>query len=175
MISLSVIIPSRNELFLSKTVDDIFSKAKGSFEVIVVCDERMQELAPRSNLIVLKKVGPVGMRGSIHQAVNVASGKFILKTDAHCMFGEGFDTILTADCEDNWIVVSRRYSLEPESWSIAESRPFLDYDYIIFPYARRRYTGKWYQRTDARKNILLDENMMFRGSCWVTTKQHLKI
>src|SRR3989344_5620419 len=100
---LSVIIPSRNEEFLSRTVDDIFAKSRGKIEVIVILDENDQELTKRPNLIVQKKIGKPGMKSAINQGVQKASGKYIMKTDAHCMFGVGFDVILARDCEPNWL------------------------------------------------------------------------
>jgi len=175
MPNLSIIIPSRNEQFLAKTVDDIFAKAKGEFEVIVVLDENDQPLVPRPNLRVLKKVGSPGMRSAITQGINAAQGKYIMKCDAHCMFAEGFDLVLGAECEDNWIVIPRRFSLEPEPWIIREGRPTIDYEYNPFPYATLtsvKTGGKWYQRAIDRKDILLDENMGFQGSCWFTTRKH---
>ena len=118
MAKLSVIIPSRQEQYLSQTVDDIFNKAAGEIEVIVVCDEGLQDLTLRPGLIVLTKEGKPGMKSAINQALAVATGEYLMKCDAHCMFGEGFDEILKADCEDNWIVIPRRYSLAAETWTI---------------------------------------------------------
>ena len=174
---LSIIIPSRNERFLRETVDDIFIKAIGDFEVIVILDENYQELTPRPNLRVIPKVGKPGLRSAMNQAIDAAQGKYIMKTDGHCMFGEGFDTILSAECEDNWVVIPRRYSLNPETWTIREFRPTIDYEYYVFPFrelAATRTGGKWHDRAAQRKDILLDETMAFQGSCWFTTKQHLR-
>jgi glycosyltransferase involved in cell wall biosynthesis len=174
---LSVIIPSRNEQYLSKTVDDIFAKVRGEIEVIVILDEKDQALAPRPNLIVRKKIGPPGLRSAIRQAIEIATGKYIMKTDAHCMFSEGFDTILCSDCEDNWVVVPRRYSLLPETWAIDRTRPAIDYEYYVFPLlpelGPKKSGGKWLQRAKDRKELLLDEDMAFQASCWFTTKEHL--
>lgn len=162
-------------MFLSQTVDDIFAKAKGEFEVIVILDEKDQQLTPRDGLKVLKKEGKPGLRSAINQAVKASSGKYIMKTDAHCMFGEGFDTILT-ECEDNWVVIPRRYSLEPSDWSIRTHRPTIDYEYYVFPYIEElksvRTGGKWHSKAAKCKHILIDDTMAMQGSCWFTTKQH---
>lgn len=174
---LSVIIPSRNEKYLSKTVDDLFAKAQGKIEVIVILDEQDQKLAPRPNLFVHKKTGKPGLRTALNQAIGLARGKYIMKTDAHCMFGEGFDKMLIANCEDNWVVIPRRYSLDPETWSIRSNRPIIDYEYFVFPWVTAATTdktgGKWHQRGIDRAELLLDEDMAFQGSCWLTTKQHI--
>lgn len=175
---LSIIIPSRNEELLAKTVDDIFNKARGDFEVIVILDENDQPLPPRPNLFVHKKVGHPGMKSAINQAISVARGEYILKTDAHCMFGEGFDVILTADYQEDWIVIPRRYSLDAERWDIKPNRPIVDYEYFVFPFAEVtsvRTGGKWYERAAARfddPKYAIDETMVFQGSCWFMSKEH---
>ena len=177
MAKLSIIVPSRNEEFLEKTVDDIFNKARGDFEVIVICDEKYQELKPRSGLRVVMKVGKPGLRSAINQGVGLAEGKYVMKADGHCMFSEGFDTVLTAECDENWVVIPRRYSLIPETWEINVSRPTIDYEYLVFPFVSElrsvRTGGKWYQRAKDRKELMIDENMAFQGSCWIAHKKHL--
>src|SRR3990172_1837336 len=164
----SIIIPSRNEEFLAKTVDDIFAKATGEFEVVVILDEKNQELEPRSNLRVIKKNSKPGLRSAMNQAINATKGKYVMKTDAHCMFGEGFDEILAADCNDNWVVIPRRYSLLPEEWKINYLRPIIDYEYFVFPFVHEIHSvktgGKWYQRAIDRTELLIDDNMAFQGS-----------
>jgi len=173
----SIIIPSRNELFLPQTVDVLFAKACGDFEVIVILDEKDQPLKPRDRLKVLKKEGQPGLRSAIMQGIRNAQGKYIMKIDAHCMFGHGFDTVLSAECEDNWVVIPRRYSLEPKDWSIRQHRPTIDYEYFQFPYIEElratRVGGKWHERAIERREYLIDDDMAFQGSCWFTTKQHL--
>ncbi|MBF8249496.1 MAG: hypothetical protein HW400_97 [Candidatus Levybacteria bacterium] len=172
---LSVIIPSRNEKYLAKTVDDLFAKARGKIEVIVILDEQDQKLTPRPDLIVRKKIGQPGMKSAINQGIEIARGEYIMKTDAHCMFGIGFDTILIADHEDNWITIPRRYSLQAETWSIKSDRPIVDYEYFMFPFANAgtiRFGGKWHQRAQDRKELLLDETMVFQGSCWLMKKDY---
>ena len=172
---LSIIIPSRKEQYLSKTVDDLFSKARGDVEVIVVCDEGLQELTPRPNLKVLLKRGKPGMKSAINQALEVATGDYLMKTDAHCMFDEGYDVKLAEDCADNWIVIPRRYSLAAETWTIKPNRPIVDYEYLVFPYREVttvRTGGKWYERAEKRKELLIDETMVFQGSCWFMKRSY---
>jgi len=176
---LSIIIPSRNEEFLAKTVDDIYNKARGDFEIVVICDENWQELPPRPNLRVIQKVGKPGLRSAMNQAIAASKGEFIMKTDGHCMFGEGFDKILTADCNENWVVVPRRYSLNADTnpWSIKKDRPIVDYEYFVFPFVKELHSvktgGKWHQRAIDRKELLIDDEMAFQGSCWLTTRKHM--
>jgi len=179
MSKVSIIIPSRNEQFLSNTVDDIFKNARGDFEVIVVLDEKDQPLVPRPKLIVLKKEGRPGMKSAIIQGIKAASGDFVMKSDAHCMFGESFNTILAAECEPNWVVIPRRFSLEPSDWSIRQHRPIVDYEYIPFPYladlASVKTGGKWHSKQIERATdpkYAIDDNMTFQGSVWFVSKAH---
>ena len=174
---LSIIIPSRNERFLARTVQDIFEKARGEFEVIVILDEQDQPLEPREGLKVLKKEGKPGLRSAINQGVGASNGKYIMKCDAHVMFAEGFDLVLKEYMEDNWVVIPRRYSLNGHTWTIKPDRPIIDYEYMPFPYRTLtsvRHGGKWYERAADREELLLDEEMAFQGSCWFTTKKHLE-
>lgn len=172
---LSIIIPSFNEKYLERTIDDIYKKACGEFEVIVVFDGDYQELTIRKNLIAFKKRGKSGMKSSINAAVDMARGKYIMKCDAHCMFGKDFDSILKIDCDPNWIVIPRRYSLREDDWGIKPNRPIVDYEYLVFPFKEVtsvRTGGKWYERAESRKDIMIDETMVFQGSCWFMFKDH---
>ena len=174
---LSVIIASRNERYLQATIDDLLKNARGPIEIVVILDENDQEVTPDPRVRVYKKVGKPGMRSALNQGISLAKGKYIMKTDAHCMFSEGFDEVLKANCADNWIVIPRRYSLDPEKWAIKTERPIVDYEYFVFPFQAElnsvKTGGKWHSRRDNRKEMWLDDEMEFQGSCWFTTKQHL--
>jgi len=136
---------------------------------------KTQKLTPRPNLIVRKKIGPPGVKSATNQGIEMASGEYIMRTDAHCMFGESFDAILVADSQKNWIQIPRRYSLIPETWSIRPGRAIVDYEYFVFPFAEVtsvRDGHKWYQRAEDRKELLIDEIMTFQGSCWFMKKDY---
>ena len=64
MDKLSVIIPARDEPYLSKTVDDILEKAAGDIEVIVVLDGYWPNPALKndSRVILIHKTESQGMR-----------------------------------------------------------------------------------------------------------------
>lgn len=179
---LSVIIPARDERFLTPTIDDIFRNARGDTEVIAVLDSDKWPLdwkdvtARHPRLHTIHNGSPRGMRHSINAGVASAisrGAKFIAKFDGHCSFGEGFDEILKAECDDDWIVVPRRLRLEPESWTIAEAeKPPHDYHYLSFPDDPKDFGGPglngrpWVERTKTRMDVLLDEEMSSQGSGW---------
>lgn len=178
----SVIIPTRNERYLQQTVDDILKKAEGPIEVIVVLDGYWPNppLTNYKNLIVIHH-GTIyenkGMRQCINAGMAIARGKYVMKSDGHCLFDQGFDVKLADDCEDNWVVIPRRYRLDPVKWKIAnDSRPPIDYQYLTYPYIRTHdpacglHGDEWRQRYFDRKDILIDDNMSTQGSLYFTTR-----
>lgn len=182
MPDLSVIIPSRRERYLQQTIDDAISKAEGSIEVIVVLDGYWPDppLKKYDNLIVIHHGAEnenKGMRQCINAGMNMAKGKYLMKTDGHCLFDQGFDVKLIADCKDNWVVIPRRYRLDPEKWAIApDVRPPFDYHYLTYPFRRTHnpndglHGNEWRQRYYDRQGILIDDNMSTQGSCYFTTR-----
>jgi len=173
----SVIIPARNERYMPQTVADIFAHATGDVEVIVILDGYWPDPLPPDDprLILIHRTQPRGMRDGINSAAAIAKGKYLLKCDAHCLFSEGFDEALQAECADNWVVIPRRYSLDAENWKCAEKEP-IDYEHLFYPYAHPEEPGlhgrPWLQRGRERRDILVDENLSFQGSCWFTTAEH---
>lgn len=182
MARLSVVIPSRDERFLVPTIRDIFLHAKGEIEVVAVLDsdkwpEDWQNMAAKyPNLHTIHNGKSVGMRGSINRGVASAKSrgaKFIMKTDGHCSFSEGFDEVLKKDIEKDWVVVPRRGRLDPENWIATDThKPDIDYHYLSFPDDPKDFGGAglngkvWEQRARERKDILIDEEMSSQGSCW---------
>ena len=181
MTKLSMIIPSRNERFLPQTIVDIFAKASSEIEVIVVLDGYWPEppLPDYPNLILIHRTEPRGMRAAINSAAEIARGEYLLKCDAHCMFGESFDEILKADCDADWVVVPRRKRLDAESWTIQDvGKPDVDYEYLSYPDNPADFGGPglngriWTQRIQERKDILIDENLSFQGSAWFMPREY---
>lgn len=180
---LSVLIPSRNEKYLLHTVEDIFNKATGPIEVIVTLDgywpEGWGDFANRyvGRLHTIHRGEARGMRDGINSAAAIAKGEYLMKSDAHCMFAEGFDETLKADCDDDWVVVPRRHRLDAEHWKLQDvGKPPIDYHYLSWPYAKPEEIGMhgaiWVERQRAREHILIDSEMSSQGSCWFMRKRH---
>lgn len=174
---LSVVIPSRNELFMPQTVDDILRNATGEIEVVVVLDGYWPTEMPKEDkrITFLHRGEARGMRQAINDAAMVAKGKYLMKVDAHCCFGPGFDEILEADCDDNWVVIPRRYSLDPDNWSTYPKTP-VDYHFLNYPWwhpeERGMHGNVWLERARERLDIKIDDEMSFQGSAWFTTRDH---
>ena len=102
MAKVSIIIPSRNCQYVSRTVEDIYENATGDFETIVLLDDYwpvpdINYNHPNLTVIHKNKVG--GMRNSLNLGAQLAKGKYLAKCDDHCMFGKGFDEILQKDMD----------------------------------------------------------------------------
>lgn len=182
MAKLAAIIPSRDERFLVPTVEDLFLHAKGEFECVVILDSDKwpdnwaDVTAKYPNLHTIHNGKSIGMRASINRGVASAisrRAKFIMKTDAHCSFSEGFDEALKSECEPNWVVIPRRGRLDPEKWTATDiHKPDIDYHYLSYPDDPNDFGGPglngkvWAERAVERKDILIDEEMSSQGSCW---------
>lgn len=196
----SIIIPSFNCRYASKTVDDIFNNARGDIEVIILLDGYTPNppIQERKNLIIIPKTEQTGMRNCINLGSQIATGKYLMKCDDHCAFSEGFDIELVKHSQDNQVSIPSRYSLDVVNW---KTKWFpVSYEYMAYPYVyldKHRYgiglySKKWegvhgddpvnrgiaqyYWKENDRKDILIDEIMIFQGSCWFMPRSHfLKI
>lgn len=176
MKKVSVLIPSRNEQFLPQTVDDTFAKATGDIEIIAVLDGYWPDpiLKDRPNLILIHRGQAQGMRPAINSAAAISKGDYLMKLDAHCLLDEGFDEVLQADCDDDWVVVPRRYSLDAENWCRKNKGP-IDYHYLQCPLESKDgalHGRPWNKRRYARTDILIDDEMSSQGSCWFMSRRH---
>ena len=193
MAKTSIIIAARNEPYFNKTVDNIFANATGEIEVLVMLDgwKPDRPLTARPNLIPVYRTESKGMRNSLNQLANLATGKYLLKLDAHCMVGKGFDEILQENMQDNWLAVPSRYRLNVEKW-IRDSDP-IEYLYITYPYeadslygagfhgkkwigedgiGENMGKGQYYWMENARRHVKIDDISIIQGSCWFMTREY---
>jgi hypothetical protein len=180
---LTVIIPSRNEIFLNNTINDVLANATGDIEVVPILDGYEPDVLiedPRVNYLRLPKVTYTQKRHGINAAVDRTDSKYVMALDAHCMVAPGFDEQLKKDHQPNWIQVPRRHRLDAENWCLQEQsddRPPIDYEYIMFrPLFKTQsiHGFKWDERTLSRWDIPIDDILTFQGSCWFMTKDWFK-
>ncbi|OEU68447.1 MAG: hypothetical protein BBJ57_02460 [Desulfobacterales bacterium PC51MH44] len=170
--TLSVIIPSHNDIYLHKTIDSLLENAAGDIEIIPVIDgyEPSNPFRDDPRIKVVKHDKNKGMREAINTGVFASTGEYIMRTDEHCMFGERFDIILLETIQDNWIVVPRRYFLDPLKWEVMDL-PYVDYEKLkIVSYGRgEKFSGVKWDKPEG-ENYDIDETMAMQGSCWVMKK-----
>ena len=144
-------------------------------EIVVVLDgywpDPQIRIDPRVKIVHLGK--NVGMREAINTGVKMANGKFIMRTDEHCMFAQGYDTELTNTCKKNWIMTARRYFLDPKKWEVMDKNP-IDYEKLKVQDlggGLKKWMGtRWKSRGKKRKDIMIDETMAMQGSMWIMRK-----
>lgn len=166
---LSVIIPSYKDPLLHKTIDSVLENAEGDIEIIVVLDGYWPPIPIKndSRIKILHLGKNRGMREAINAGVSVARGDFIMRTDEHCMFGKGFDRIMTESCKPNWIMTAVRYFLDPYKWQVMpELKPFV-YEKLKIRDGHKFEGQKWHEREHERRDIMIDETMAMQGSFWI--------
>jgi glycosyltransferase involved in cell wall biosynthesis len=115
---LSVLIASRNEVWLARTIQDILQNIEGNTEIIVALDGYWpaEPIPDHPRVTIIHFTEPVGQRGAINAGARLSQAKFIMKCDAHCAFDKGFDVKLMADCEYDWTVIPRMMNLHVFDW-----------------------------------------------------------
>lgn len=181
MDKVSIIIPARAEKIenLQRTLDSIYQNAKGDIEIIVGFNGEPYNLPKNIDNRYLGVFFPrnIGIKGNINALAALATGKYLFKLDAHTRVGEGFDEILKADMQDDWVVMPR-FKIIKDDWSIQMrdgQEEFYDYFYLSCPFTdkkgfRFKAGGHWPERTKERLDILIDETPQIHGSAWFMTK-----
>ena len=132
-IALSVLIPSRNEQFLNNTIQSVFENSEAETEIVVVLDGAWPtEPIPdpdNDRLTVVYHPKSVGQRAACNEAAHLARGRYVMKLDAHCSVGPGFDRIMIDDMQAGWTMVPLMKNLHGFDWVCEEC-------------GHRRYQGK---------------------------------
>lgn len=94
MYELSIILPGNNEMFTSRTVEDILKNKRAKTEIIVVLDGGIWadppiDQHPDVNVIYIPNT--IGQRAATNVGVRLSGAKYVAKADCHCSFDEGFD------------------------------------------------------------------------------------
>jgi glycosyltransferase involved in cell wall biosynthesis len=182
-VDLSVIIPNRNSPYTTKTILDVLEKAVTNIEVVVNVDENWPNpLLDDKRVTYIHPSSSRGMRWGINAAVSLARGKYIMKTDDHCMFDNAFDKKLIENhLDEKWVQIPRRYSLDADKWEINRTRPFRDYMYLTFPkQAGMSDSGlrgtEWWERQKTRTDpkFDIDDTPSMQGSCYFMAKDHFE-
>lgn len=179
----SILIPARREVFalangqttLSRTVEEVYAKARGEFEVLVAFDGKpYEDLRERKNLRVWRYPVARGTKVVLNELVGHATGEYVMKLDAHCALSEGFDVELAQSCQDTWLLTPRFYTLNTDTWSPRDAKHT---DYFLLPCPltdpklyRFQAGGYWPERTRERAAYEIDENLKTHGSSFFLRK-----
>jgi len=99
---LSVLIPARNETFLSRTVQDVLEHSGPRTEVIVMLDGAWASppIVSHPRVTVVYLPVSIGQRAATNMAARLSTATYVMKLDAHCALDDGFDAKLIAADEE---------------------------------------------------------------------------
>jgi len=113
---LSILIPARNEEFLSLTVENLLKNIRGKTEIIVVLDGYWDSIPDAPNVVIIHYEKSIGQRAATNKAASMSNAKYLMKLDAHCVVDEGFDVKMMAEMHDDWTMVPKMYNLHAFDW-----------------------------------------------------------
>jgi len=121
MPALSVLIPSRNEEWLQRTIDDVLAHRRADTEVIVVLDGAWpaEPLHDHPDLHIIHRSVSTGQRASVNEAARLSMARYVMKLDAHCAVSEGFDVELiraAGELGEDVTQIPRQYNLHIYDW-----------------------------------------------------------
>lgn len=176
---LSCVIPAYKDPYVIPTIKSLLDNSKlgDEMEVVVVLDG----FWPEFDLVYDKRVIYVhlgknrGMRGAINAGIDVAQGKYILRSDQHCMFAPGYDKQLVGDMErkcrkNDWIMTCTRYFLDPEKWERMDIEP-VNHEKLVIQGDKKFSGARWRSRDEKYKDRPITETMAMQGSMWIMPKE----
>ena len=104
-------------MFLKQTIDNVLESIEADTEIIAICDgdwpDPPIEDHPRVTIV---RHESIGQRAATNEGARLSQAKYIMKADAHCAFGKGFDRILIEDCEPDWTMIPMMWNLHAFDW-----------------------------------------------------------
>lgn len=115
---LSVLIPARSEPFLLNTINDILANVQADTEIICILDGSwpIEPIPDHPCVTLIHHAQSIGQRAAVNEAVRMSTAKYVMKLDAHCSVGPGFDRILLEDMQPDWTIVPKMYNLHAFDW-----------------------------------------------------------
>lgn len=197
MKDLSILIPSRNEMFLTKTIEDILANIEGDTEVIAVLDGVWANpgVPDDGRVSLIYNPQSIGQRAATNQAAKLSKAKYLMKCDAHCSFDKGFDVKMMQEMHNDWTMAPLMRNLHAFDWVCPDghrryqgpSGPCLecgketvrDVVWIAKEHPRSvsycfdsaphfQYFGDYPKRPEGKGEIT--ETMSLQGSCWMLTR-----
>ncbi len=140
---LSILIPSRQEKWLDKTIAGIYAaRSLADTEVLFMEDDGR------------------GQRKCINDLAKKARGEYVMKLDAHCQMGPHFDRILLEEMDDVSILAPMLLPLDGETWSVNGKKQMLNFAFD---------TNFVMQHQPEHPHNF---SMCLQGSCWVVSREN---
>lgn len=140
---ISILITAKNEPYLQQTIEDIKRNAVGEIEILAENDDGR------------------GQRAMLNKLARQAKGEYLMKVDAHCSFGYGFDVIMLEDMDDKTILAPYLMPLDAEKWIVSHHNKMSSYVFdtdLVMHFA-------------PNNDEPVNETMCLQGSCFMVAKQ----
>lgn len=165
----SIIVLSRNEKYLNKTLHDIEEKSDGPIEFVVVLDGppvKPVTMTLKSDLTIIEHPEPLGRRPSTDEAVEVANGEYLFHVDAHVICEkQGWDTIFKTESKrhnDRCMIIPSLDKLDAENWKVHGAT--FGHKYITY-----RMKDSW---SNIKPVEPFEETICGNGMGWFLTKEY---
>lgn len=165
---LSILIPSKNEPYLEKTLFDLMQKIKGDTDIFVGLDGMGVQDASK---IIAKFAGyqncplfvfteeSIGQRAMTNKLALKTEADYLLKCDAHVSFSEGFEVAMMSEMDNKTILAPLLLVLDPITWQINGKKQMAQF---VFD---RNFVM---QHRDGD----VGETMTVQGSAWMISKEN---
>src|SRR3990167_9034430 len=146
-VDLTVLIPARSEEFLGRTIQDILEHIEANTEIIVNLDGYLPNppLPKDPRVTVIYHPIAVGQRAGTNYCAKIAKGRYVMKSDAHLAFDQGFDRkMLEAfkKLDDNVTMIPAMRNLHVFDWVCSDAHPVGLTTSDGKPDPHRRYQGQ---------------------------------
>ena len=121
MRDLSFLIPSRNERFLARTIEDVLAHIRGDSEIIAVLDGAWADppIPDHPRVQVIYRPTAIGQRAATNLAARLSTAQYVCKLDAHCAIDDGFDVKMIQaieQCGPETTAIPAMYNLHAFNW-----------------------------------------------------------
>lgn len=163
---LSILIPSRNESLLQRTIDDIVEHAEAETEIIVGLDGwRPEDWGEYigSKQFPIKYIHlneSIGQRAMTNRLCEKARGTYVMKSDAHCSYSQGFDRKMLALMDDKTVLAPLLMPMDGRTWAIngkKQSAQFVFNSNFVVEYIEGKPAG---------------ETMCLQGAAWMISRKN---
>lgn len=195
---LSILIPARNEMFLSHTLRDLLRNIRDDTEILVALDgaPALDDLPTDPRIRVVEFAESIGQRAATNALARLAQGEYVMKVDAHCSFDEGFDAKMLASADPyethvpimrnlhafDWVCARGHRRYQSASGPCVECGEATTMDvvwiakkspnstsYCFDPTPHFQYFGEFKKRPEGMGR--LTETMSLQGSCWMLSRE----
>jgi len=156
----TVIIPTINDPYLEKTIENVRQSAGGEVEFIVINDGGNP--LSISGVNILNNPEMRGRRFSINQAARIARGEYLFILDSHCSMTQDWDLKMIQSVRGRNLVYCVIRDMDAQTWQYKPG----DYLHVTL---NEKYTEKWWNRKKLKDCDVEEESIALTGCAWMVS------